>query len=50
MRAKIRQTHSSASSMATFLSFSKSTLLPAIAKQISLPNIFLSSFTQFFTW
>lgn len=39
----------SASSSGTVLSCSKSILFPAMTSTISDPNIFLSSFTQFFT-
>lgn len=46
---KVKETYSSASSVQTRLSFSRSILFPAIAKQIPLPNIFLSSVTQFIT-
>lgn len=42
-------TYSSASWTETFLCFSRSTLLPAIIRQISLPSIFFNSFTQFLT-
>jgi hypothetical protein len=43
-------TYASASATVTCRSFSKSTLFPAMQRQISFPNIFLSSFTQFLTW
>jgi hypothetical protein len=45
-----RQTHVSASSKLTFRFFSRSVLFPAITRQMSAPNIFLSSFTQLFTF